>query len=255
MSGPPDTPDLEARLREAARATPLYFAVRGLATLGFTLLYRMRSYDAHKVPRTGACLLASNHQSHLDPPLVSSGQWGRCVHFVAKADLFKSRWFGRFISALKSVPIRQDGTGDVGAIREVSSRLETGAAVLIFPEGSRTFDGKLQPFQRGVWLLMKRCKCPVVPVAVEGCYDAFPRGTSFPRLWGKRVAVIYGDPIPHDELLRLGPEAALARLAHEIETLRMTLRARLRASTAGRYPARGAGDERAAHAALGPAQQ
>lgn len=207
-----------------------YVLIRSLAALAFTVIYRARGFGAENVPARGACLIASNHESHLDPPLVSTGVRFRAVHFVAKADLFKSRWFGWLIRTLRAVPIRQDGAADVAAVREILERLEIGAAVLIFPEGSRTTTGQMNEFQRGVWLLMKRAGCPVVPCAVEGCFEAFPRGTGFPRLWGKRVAVAYGRAIPHDELIALGPDGALKRLREEIESLRAALRRSLRAT-------------------------
>ncbi|MFM9959504.1 MAG: lysophospholipid acyltransferase family protein [Phycisphaerales bacterium] len=208
-----------------------YALIRALAGWAFVVLYRARGFGAEHVPETGACLIASNHQSHLDPPLVSSGVRFRAIHFVAKAELFESRWFGWVIRTLRAVPIRLDGASDVTAVREILGRLEIGAAVLIFPEGARTLTGEMSEFQRGVWLLMKRAKCPVVPCAVEGCYEAFPRGTGFPKLWGKRVAVAYGKAITHEELLALGPDEALKRLAAEIEALRMGLRKKLVASS------------------------
>lgn len=219
-----------------------YLFIRQTATLAYTLLFRARSFDAHKVPLTGACLLACNHQSHLDPPLVSVGLQPRATHFVAKASLFKWGPFGRFIGALCAIPIKQDGSADPGAIRAVLGRLEQGAAVLVFPEGSRTLTGTLQPFQRGVALLVKRAGCPVVPCAVEGTGDAWKPGRAFPRLWRRRVAVMFGTPIPSEELMAGGPDAALHRLAVEIETLRLRLRARLRASTGGRVPPARVGD-------------
>lgn len=171
-------------------------------------------------------MIAANHQSHFDPPLISSGVRFRATHFVAKESLFKSRWFGWLIRTLRAVPIRQDGSADVAAVREIMGRLEIGAAVLIFPEGARTLTGEINDFQRGVWLMMKRCKCPVVPCAVEGCFEAFPRGTLLPRVWGKRVAVAYGKAIPHEELIGLGEEGALARLRVEIEGLRAELKSK-----------------------------
>lgn len=223
----------------------MFAAIRNSAALAYTLLYRARVFGVTNVPPTGPCLIASNHQSHLDPPLIASAILHRAIHFVAKADLFKFKPFAWLIASLNSIPVKQDGSADMSAIREILARLEIGAPVLIFPEGSRTIDGHLAPFQRGVALLVKKGGCPVVPCAVEGCRDAFPRGQPFPSLWGKRVAVAFGTPIPHDELLKDGAEAGLIRLAREIETLRLDLRSKLRASTNGRYPAPGPGDERA----------
>jgi 1-acyl-sn-glycerol-3-phosphate acyltransferase len=223
----------------------LYASIRNAAALAYTLVYRVRVFGVQNVPASGPCLIASNHQSHLDPPLISSSILHRATHFVAKADLFKFGPFAWLIRNLNSIPVRQDGSADMGAIREILARLSIGAPVLIFPEGSRTLDGRLAPFQRGVALLVKKAGCPVVPCAVEGCRDAFPRGEAFPKFWGRRLAVAFGKPIPHDELLKDGAEAALLRLAREVETLRLELRAKLRASSAGRFPPAGAGDERA----------
>lgn len=223
----------------------LYATIRNAAALAYTLVYRVRVFGVHNVPAFGACLIASNHQSHLDPPLVASSILHRAIHFVAKADLFRFWAFAWLIRNLNSIPVKQDGSADMGAIREILARLSIGAPVLIFPEGSRTLDGRLAPFQRGVALLVKRAGCPVVPCAVEGCRDTFPRGGGLPRFWGRHVAVAFGTPIPHDELLKDGAEAGLLRLAGEIEALRLELRSKLRASSGGRFPPAGAGDERA----------
>lgn len=201
-----------------------------------TVFYRLRRYHMERIPKTGAVLLAGNHQSHFDPPAIGLCNTSRPTHFLARAGLFKNRAFGWFIAAVNSVPIKEESS-DLGAIREILARLETGVPVLVFPEGSRTPDGDIHEFKRGVALLLKRAKCPVVPVAIEGAYDAFPRHRKFPRLFGCRIAVMIGHPIPHDELLKDGAEAGLARLKREIETMRAELRAKLLAATNGRYPA------------------
>ncbi len=229
---------------QSLRSVLFYSCIRNAAALAYAVLYRARVFGASNVPATGACLIAANHQSHLDPPLIASSILHRAIHFVAKADLFKFAPFAWLIRNLNSIPVKQDGSADLAAIRDILARLSIGAPVLIFPEGGRTMDGKLAPFQRGVSLLMKKAGCPVVPCAVEGCRDAYPRGGAFPKFWGRRVAVAFGKPIPHDELLKDGAEAGLLRLATEIEMLRLELRAKLRASTAGRFPPPGPGDER-----------
>ena len=218
-----------------------YECVRTSAMLLLVLLYRARTFHRERVPATGPVLIAANHQSFLDPPLVGGMAIQRQTSFVARAGLFKFKPFAKLISALNSVPMN-DEEGDLGAIKIILKRLAGGHSVVIFPEGSRTDTGAMQPFKRGVALLVKRAKCPVVPAAVEGCFDAWPNFRPLPKLFGQRIAVMYGQPIPYDELMKDGAEAALARLAREIEAMRMELRAWLREETGGSFPKAGLGD-------------
>lgn len=206
----------------------------------FRACFGARADGMEHVPGVGPCLVASNHQSYLDPPLVGSFVRHRHLNFIAKSGLFRFRPFGWLIGGLNSLPIREDA-GDAGAIKEVLRRLDEGGVVLIFPEGSRTPDGAMHEFKRGVTLLVKRSKCPVVPAAVEGCFDAWPRGGK-PRPWTCPVAVRYGKAISHEELMAEGAEAGLKRLEREIARLRAELRAEIRARTGGKYPRAGAGD-------------
>ncbi|MBM4108145.1 MAG: 1-acyl-sn-glycerol-3-phosphate acyltransferase [Phycisphaerae bacterium] len=212
MTPPPDPGPLQRLIYRLARAT---------VALLTSIVYRARAFGAHRVPARGGVLLVANHQSHLDGPLIGIAAH-RPLWFVARVGLFSFKPFGWLLAALNSIPIRQ-GESDAAAIRALIARLDAGGAVLIFPEGSRTPDGSLQPFSRGTALLIKRTGCPVVPVAVEGCFDAWPRSRLLPRLWRRRVAVAFGEPIGHDELMRDGPDGALTRLAEEIESLRRGL--------------------------------
>ena len=206
------------------------------------IFYRAKAIDSHLVPATGPVLLAANHQSLLDPPLIGIRIRQRHLNFVAKIGLFKFKPFAFAISMLNALPINDEG-GDLGAIKETVARLNQGRAILIFPEGSRCPDGAIDQFKRGVALLVKKAKCPVVPVAIEGAFDAWPITRSRPRLFGCRVYVKYGAPIPHDELMKDGSEAALELLRTRVEAMRVELRAMMRAETNGRFPARGPGDE------------
>jgi 1-acyl-sn-glycerol-3-phosphate acyltransferase len=218
----------------------LYAFVRDLTRLLYTIFYRVRVRGLERVPRSGPLLLVCNHQSNLDPPAVGSTLRTRHIEFLAKVELFKG-FLGWLIRNLNSVPIKEEG-GDAGAIKEILRRLGDGRAVLVFPEGTRSEDGAMHDFKRGVALLVKRARCPVQPLAVEGCFDAWPRGTAFPRLTGVRVGVSFGEPIAYDELMKDGAEAALTRLAREVDRLRLDLRAELRAATRGKYPLAGPGD-------------
>jgi 1-acyl-sn-glycerol-3-phosphate acyltransferase len=211
------------------------------------LLYRVRVSGRENIPRTGPVLIVANHQSFLDPPLIGGFITCRHTDFIARAGLFRFGPFGRLISVLNSVPIAEQG-GDTAAMKEALRRLEQGRAVLIFPEGSRSPDGAMRPFKRGAAVIVKRSGCPVLPVAIEGVHDAWPRHRSRPFLVGHRISVRYGEAIPHAALMAEGPDAALRRLEEAIDGMRIELRAELRARTGGRLPAAGAGD-RAMHGA------
>lgn len=208
-----------ARQPGASLARILFYElIRKSAHLILAVFFGARAIDRRNVPAVGPLLLASNHESYLDPPVIASLMNHRHLEFIARAGLFKFRPFASIIALLNSIPIRED-QGDGAAIREVLRRLDMGRAVLIFPEGSRSPDGTMQPFKRGVSLLVKRSKCPVVPVAIAGAHECWPRHR-WPRLFGPPIIVKYGVPIPHDELMKDGPDAALERLFNEIKGLR-----------------------------------
>lgn len=235
-----------ARLRLQHPGSPLgrilfYEFGRAIVFLVFVGFFRFRWFGARNVPATGPLLIVANHQSYLDPPIIGAPIRHRQLDYVARAGLYKSRVLSWMMTALNATPIREDGS-DTRALKDVLTRLEQGRAVVLFPEGSRTGDGALLPFKRGVAVIVKRSECPVLPVAIEGAFDAWPRSESLPRLLGSRFVVMYGRPIPHGELLRDGPDAALERLRSEIDSMRLQLRARLRAATQGRYPAPSAGE-------------
>ena len=206
------------------------------------VLYRTRWYGKEHVPRTGAAFVLCNHQSHLDPILMGTMLCDRCARSLARETLkTDSRFWGWVIKyGFDSIWLKQ-GEADPGAMREALNELKSGRIMAIYPEGARTHDGSIQPFKRGAFLLIKRGKVPVIPAAIEGAYDAWPRGTSRPRLNG-RVKITLGEPIPAETLVEMGPEAAMAHIFDVIEGLRLELRAKIRDETNGRFPAPGLGD-------------
>jgi len=189
-----------------------------LLRLYFRLIHRARVEGLEHLPDRGPLLLISNHQSYYDPPFIGCWITRRQIDFLARGSLFKFKPFARLISTLHAMPIKQ-GTGDSGAMKEALRRLAEGRAMLVFPEGSRSHDGAIATFERGTAVLLKRAHCPIVPIAVRGVYESWPRHNTFPRLFSGPIAVVYGEPIQSDELIREGPEQAMRTLAARVDTL------------------------------------
>lgn len=150
--------------------------------------FRLSIQGCEHIPSTGPVLLASNHASYLDPPLIALAI-PRQINFLAKEELFSvpvMNWWIRWMGAL---PIDRS-KGDMHAIRLVLNAMKSGKALLVFPEGTRCYDGTLQPLEPGLaWFSMKS-GAPVVPLYISGTFEAMPRGVWIPR--PRKVAVRVG---------------------------------------------------------------
>ncbi len=215
---------------------------RAIVRSGMRAAYRAYGMGWRRVPASGPVLIVANHQSYLDPPLIGSCVRQRHLDYIARAGLFEN-WFMKHAGrSLNCIPISEDGN-DPRAIREILKRLSEGRAVLIFPEGTRTYDGAMKSFKRGAALLVKKAGCPVVPAAVDGCFDAWPRQDQVPHLNGERIACAFGRPIDSSELMKHGPDGAMSELERRVTRLRRVVRRKLRRETHGRFPPRGPGDQ------------
>ncbi len=163
----------------------------------FKVYFRWRVYNAERVPLEGGVILASNHASFLDPPLIGAGV-RRSINFLARENLFRFPVMGWVLRQWQVVPVDRDGGGAAG-LRAILDRLLAGRAIVLFPEGTRTRDGRLQPARSGIGLTVIKSTAPVIPVRVFGTFEAYGRHLGFPRPY--RVAVKYGEPI-HFERLR-----------------------------------------------------
>ncbi|HUE36337.1 MAG TPA: lysophospholipid acyltransferase family protein [Candidatus Acidoferrum sp.] len=163
----------------------------------YATYFRWRVSGAENVPKTGPVILASNHASFLDPPLVGSGL-KRDINYLARESLFRFPLVGALLRSWNSVPVDREGGGARG-LRNILDRLLKGGGIILFPEGTRSRDGKLQPARSGIGLVVAKSDAPVVPVRVFGTFEAYGRNIKFPR--PKRVAVTYGAPM-HFEKLR-----------------------------------------------------
>jgi len=163
----------------------------------------LRIYGMENIPLTGGVLLASNHASYLDPPLVGSPIKKRMVRFMARDTLFKNRVISWIYYNIGVVPLSRD-RGDIGAIKLAIQMLKSGQCVALFPEGTRTLDGNLQPAKNGIGFLIYKAAVPVVPVYISGSFEAFPKGAKSIRRFP--LAVYYGKPIPPEELTIVTPD-------------------------------------------------
>jgi len=145
----------------------------------------------------GPCLLAANHQSMLDPPLIGSCLPAE-VAFVARKTLFENPAFGWVIRACHALPLDRDDA-DLGAIRRALAVLAEGRRLVIFPEGTRSGDGELLPAKAGAGLLAVKSGVPVVPIHIRGARDVLPRGGWLPT-GGARIRIRFGKAIPAQEL-------------------------------------------------------
>ena len=143
------------------------------------------------VPVAGPLIVASNHASYLDPPLVG-GVLPRECSFMARETLFKNWLFAWWIRHLNAFPIKREGDSRE-ALREFSRRMDEGRAVLMFPEGTRTVTGRLGHIRPGVGTIATRTGAPVLPVYIWGAYHSWPRGQKLPRR--HRVKIYFAEPI------------------------------------------------------------
>lgn len=179
--------------------------------LFFKLFYRLKVYGQEHIVE-GRAIIAGNHASYFDPPLVAAA-FPEEIHFLARESLFKPILFGRMISALNAHPVR--GTASDAAVFKLICRLlEEEKKIILFPEGSRTFDGAFQPLKMGIGLLASRTNSPILPVYIKGSFEAWNRHRKFPRPWGKIICV-FGSPIYYETFAHLEKkEAHLALIKH-----------------------------------------
>lgn len=173
-----------------------YFIGWGGSRLWFATYFGWRVYNVERVPLDGPVILAANHASYIDPFLIGTGT-RRSINYLARESLFRNPIAGRILRSWNAVPVDRDGGGAAG-LRAILGRLKGGGGIVLFPEGTRTHDGRLQPARSGVGLVVVKSDCPVIPVRVFGTFEAYGRHRVFPR--PRRIAVKYGVPLDFAEL-------------------------------------------------------
>lgn len=177
----------------------LYYSGWTLTRIISKLFFRIKIYGKENIPTKGGFILASNHISFYDPPLV--GSWiGRQVYFLAKQELFRNKIFGGIISRTNALPLRR-GAIDRGVIEKAVDVISNNFGMTIFPEGTRSLSDDFLPPKAGVGMLAIQAKCPVIPVYIHGSNklkDCF---------WGKeRMSITYGESIPAEYFEKFATE-------------------------------------------------
>ena len=183
------------------RRTFVYIVVTGTLRFLFRILFHIRVKGARQFPRHGAFILAGNHASFLDPPAMAAMAKGWMIHFMARDNLFEPPWFAWLLRQLGVMPLDRT-RGDIGAMRKALQSLKEGKALGLFPEGTRTLDGKLQAAKGGIGFLVAKAAVPVYPVYIHGTFAAYPKGGKMKI--GTPLTMAFGDPISPEEVLALG---------------------------------------------------
>ncbi len=198
-----------------------YASLQVMVQVAAVLLYRVRYSGQLNIPRAGPLIIVSNHQSHFDPPLIGMGT-RRQMNYVARGTLFGFAPFRWLITSLGAIRIEREGIG-LGGIKESLRRLKRGEVVVLFPEGTRTHDGRLGQLHGGFITLARRSGAAVLPVAIEGAFDAWPRRQMLPRLG--EIHVRYGNALSPEAIAQMSDEEVLAEVTRRIEQCLRQLRA------------------------------
>ena len=155
------------------------------------IFYRYRVVNAERLIEDGAAIVASNHVSFFDPPMVGVA-FRNPIYYLARKTLFKKGFFEWLYKNWNSIPVDQDRP-DMTSLKTIIRLLKAGERVLVFPEGERSWDGTLGEGQPGVGLIVAKSRAPVIPVRIFGAREILPRGAKFPG--AGRITIMVGGPI------------------------------------------------------------
>lgn len=168
-----------------------YVIIRYIGIVLFKVLFRLQVYGRKNIPLKGGFILASNHTSYLDPPVLGAA-CPRVLFYLAKEELFKNPAFAWLITKLNAIPVHSQFSVQK-SLRRVIRELRAGRPVTIFPEGRRTINGKLIEPLRGVGLLAVKAGVFIIPAFIKGSNMAMPVHSKF--IYPKKIKVYFGRPI------------------------------------------------------------
>jgi len=171
----------------------VYWSGKILFFLIFKVFYGLKVIGKENIPEKGGVIVAANHASFLDPPLIGIAFFKRKCVFMARHTLYKNFIFSTILKMWGSFPIKR-GIIDRGALKEFEKRVREGYAVIFFPEGTRTPDGEIKSGKPGAGMLIYNSKADVIPVYIHNSYKVFSKTMKMPKLFIP-ITVIIGKPI------------------------------------------------------------
>jgi len=160
--------------------------------------FRIRVSGGEHLPRRGGFIVAANHASLLDPPIVGA-QLPRQVAAFARKSLWKGGIASWWLTIVGVIPVDRDGGSDVRAIRRVLQALKQEKGIILFPEGTRSRTGEMGTFKAGLGMLVAATQVPVVPCFLRGTYAAWPSERKWPRR-GAKISLHIGLPLRFDDV-------------------------------------------------------
>jgi 1-acyl-sn-glycerol-3-phosphate acyltransferase len=171
------------------------------------VFFRMHLSGQENIPRKGPFLLVSNHQSYLDP-IFCGAPLRRQLVYVARDSLFRSWIFRNVFASVGAIPVRR-AAADLTAVKRMIAVLREGFGLCLFPEATRTSDGRIAALRPGFSLLCRKAKAPIVPVIIDGAFQCWPRDKKFFALW-QHIWVWYGKRIEPREAASMTDEQLAA---------------------------------------------
>jgi 1-acyl-sn-glycerol-3-phosphate acyltransferase len=186
----------------------LYQGARIVFTCSLYPLYRIRVFGGKNIPRKGPVLLLSNHQSFWDPIMCQLPPHRWC-YGVARDSLYEGKVLGFLLRHLNTIEIKR-GQADIASMRRIINALKSGKCLFLYPEATRSRDGKIIDVKPGFSLLSRKTDAVLIPMVIDGAFDCWPREQKFPNLRGN-VGIIYGEPIKREDIKGL-PDKDFAKL-------------------------------------------
>ncbi|MHC4636102.1 MAG: lysophospholipid acyltransferase family protein [Planctomycetota bacterium] len=185
------------------------------------LFFRVSVSGTENVPEEGALLIICNHQSFLDP-IFCGTPIKRPLFFLARDTLFKNPVLGRLFASVNAIPVRR-GEADISTMKMVIKKLKQGHGVCLFPEATRSSDGKITAFKPGFGLLCRRGKAAVVPMVVEGAFECWPRHKKLFTV-GAKITVRYGECISAERVSQMNDRELAEDLTGTIRLMQNEIR-------------------------------